>query len=148
MSKLLFLDFDGVLHPNFCPAQNHFSRTDFLMEAISECSGTLEVAISSSWRFHYSLDEILSYLPKALRDQISGATPEVEPGRHQRYREINAYLTQYKEEPDWRALDDDLAGFPKGCPELIVCDGRVGIDSECVLSLRTWMAAPSNRKFR
>jgi len=143
MKKLLFLDFDGVLHPNFSQGRELFARVDLLMEALGTHTAELEVIISSSWRFQYPLDELLDFLPEALRQLVSGATPEIEPGRHQRYREIQAFLDWHKGRPPWRALDDDASGFPKACPELIFCDGRVGIDSGTVMHLRSWLKIPS-----
>jgi hypothetical protein len=139
MKKLLFLDFDGVLHPNFCRNQEHFNRVDLLMEAIGCDIAELEIIISSSWRFHYHFDEILGYFPIALQRLILGTTPEVEPGRYQRYREICTYLTQSKESPDWRALDDDIREFPKNCQNLIACNGRVGLDINTAHQLRNWL---------
>jgi hypothetical protein len=47
----------------------------------------------------------------------------VEPGRHQRYREIQAYLGSRLGQHEWRALDDAQNEFPNGCAELIECDG-------------------------
>jgi hypothetical protein len=139
MKKLLFLDFDGVLHPNFCQSQDYFSRVDLLIEAIDDRKAELEIIISSSWRFHHSFDEILGYLPRALQRLISGVTPEVEPGRHQRYREICEYLSQREGSPDWRALDDDIREFPKGCPKLIVISGRSGLNNTSGNLLRHWL---------
>ena len=139
MKKLLFLDFDGVLHPYFGPEQNYFCRLDFLIETLGSNTKGLEVIISSSWRFHYPLDEILGYFPESMQTLITGATPEVESGRHQRYREICAYLSQYKRARDWRALDDDIIGFPKNCTQLIACDHRVGFDSKGAKRLQLWL---------
>ena len=139
MSKLLFLDFDGVLHPNFSQERDYFCRIDLLIEALGSETTELEVIISSSWRFHHSFDQILGYLPQALQGIVSGATPEVEPGRHQRYREICAYLLQYNRTPNWRALDDDVNEFPKDFKWLISCNGRVGLDEESANQLNAWL---------
>ena len=65
----------------------------------------------------------------------------VEPGRHQRYREICAYLKSHRDRADWRALDDAVNEFPKGCVELIDCDGRVGLDDGNATRLRVWLQA-------
>jgi hypothetical protein len=139
MNKLLFLDFDGVMHPNFSQGQEYFSRADLLVEALNGHANGLNIVISSSWRFHFSFEAILNRFPQQLRDLVAGATPEVEPGRHQRYREILAYLKQYSVIADWRALDDDIAGFPLDCRQLITCDGLVGLDSKSALRLRHWI---------
>jgi len=139
MKKFLFLDFDGVLHPNFSPSNDHFRQIDCLLDGLIGSYQSLEIVISSSWRFHHSIDSILSHFPEVLKRLIAGATPEVEPGRYQRYREIRAYLSQYKTDMDWRALDDDHNEFPKDCPQLILCDGSVGISDVNIDDLRNWL---------
>jgi hypothetical protein len=143
MTKLLFLDFDGVLHPNFSRASEYFNRVDILMGALGEEIQGLEVVVSSSWRFHYPIKEILSRLPNELKSLVVGFTPEVEPGRHQRYREIQTYLRLCRIGFDWRALDDAPSEFPDGCPQLIVCNGRVGVDHDSAAHLREWLRGRS-----
>jgi hypothetical protein len=141
MKKLIFLDFDGVLHPNFSLGREYFSQMGYLLDALDGFAEDVEIIISSSWRFHWPEDVLLQKLPKSLAALITGATPMVEPGRHQRYREIQAYLGSRSEQHDWRALDDAKNEFPKGCVELIGCDGWIGIDEAIVLRLRGWLNA-------
>ena len=137
--KLLFLDFDGVLHPNFSQEREYFSRAGYLMQALDGFADDVGVIISSSWRFHWPADTLLQKLPASLAPLVAGFTPEVDPGRHQRYREIHAYLKLRRGHADWRALDDADNEFPKGCRELIRCDGRVGLDDSTVACLRLWL---------
>jgi hypothetical protein len=137
--KLLFLDFDGVLHPNFSQEAEYFSRTRYLIDALDGFDGDIEIVVSSSWRLHWPEDVILQMLPKAIAPLVTGFTPEVEPGRHQRYREIKAYLESRSGQHDWRALDDAVNEFPTGCAELIECDGRVGLDDLRSDRLRLWL---------
>ena len=139
MKKLIFLDFDGVLHPNFSQEGDYFSQTGFLLDALNGIAGDVEIIISSSWRFHWPKDVLLKKLPKPLALLVTGVTPMVEPGRHQRYREIHGYLRSRLGRLDWRALDDAANEFPKGCAELIECDGRVGLDDTSVAQLRKWL---------
>lgn len=139
MNKLLFLDFDGVLHPNFCHESAYFSRANCLLNALGDNVNGLKIVISSSWRFHHQFDDLLNLLPHDLGLLIIGATPEVGPGRHQRYREIQAYLSMFRGRTDWRALDDDATGFPVGCEELIWCNGKIGIDAVSASSIGHWL---------
>lgn len=143
MTKLLFLDFDGVLHPNFCDESKYFSCVNVLLHALGNNVKALEIVVSSSWRFHYEFAEILRFLPDKLGVLVTGVTPGVEPGCYQRYREIRAYLSLLKDTPDWRALDDDIRAFPEKCSQLILCDGRVGIDSTSAKHLREWLGNDS-----
>ena len=137
--KLIFLDFDGVLHPNFCQEEHYFSRIGYLMAALDGFKDDVEVIISSSWRFHWPADVLLQKLPASLAPLVVGFTPEVDPGRHQRYREIHSYLKFRRGHADWRALDDADKEFPKGCRELIRCEGRTGLDDSTVARLRLWL---------
>jgi hypothetical protein len=141
MRKLLFLDFDGVLHPNFSQEAEYFSRVPYLMKALEGFTNDVEVIVSSSWRFHWPPDELLKMLPSSLADLVTGFTPEVEPGRFQRYREIRAYLQSLRSQPKWRALDDVAGEFPRGSSGLIHCDGRIGFEGMVALRLRLWLEA-------
>ena len=66
-SKYLFLDFDGVLHPDRYSLSNYdpdrvfrsnevFSQAPVLAGLITEFP--CQIIISSSWRFTYNLDEM------------------------------------------------------------------------------------------
>jgi hypothetical protein len=139
MKKLLFLDFDGVLHPNFSLEREYFSRMGYLLDALDGVIVNVEIIISSSWRFQWPEDVLLQKLPKPLSSLVTGVTPMVEPGRHQRYREIQTYLSSRSDQLNWRALDDAANEFPEHCTELIGCDGRIGIDEAIVMRLRGWL---------
>ena len=138
MKRLVFLDFDGVLHPNFSTAEEHFVKAERLLAALDGFESEVAIVVSSSWRFQYEWRELLGVMPKAIGALAAGATPEVEPVRHQRYREIRAYLAR-RPMADWRAIDDDLLGFPGDCSNLIACDGRVGFDDDAAALLRAWL---------
>jgi hypothetical protein len=141
MKKLIFLDFDGVLHPNFSQEGDYFSQTGFLMDALDGFAGDVEIIISSSWRFHWPKGVLLKRIPKPLALLVTGVTPMVETGRHQRYREINAYRRSRSGQHDWRALDDAVNEFPQYCAELIECDGRIGLNDLSAARLRNWLNA-------
>ena len=79
MKKLIFLDFDGVLHPNFSPEGEYFSQASYLLDALDGFAENVEIVISSSWRFHWSTSAILQMLPKPLASLVTGITPIGEP---------------------------------------------------------------------
>jgi hypothetical protein len=56
MRKILFLDFDGVLHPTHCKQGDEFSRLH-LFEVLF-LDSFCEIVVSSSWRFHHSINEL------------------------------------------------------------------------------------------
>jgi hypothetical protein len=139
LAPLLFLDFDGVLHPCSAGVDDHFCRTSLLADALagSHC----RVVISSSWRHHFPLRKLLSSLPMAVQRLVVGATGAPHVGRWPRYNEICTYVRLHSPGSDWRALDDSWIEFPRSCPELIACDPNVGLALAQAEQLRHWLRA-------
>jgi len=137
MEKILFLDFDGVLHSTTSSSEKMFSQAEPLAEVLvkNPCS----IVISSSWRFHYSLDEIKERLPSSMRDLIQGATGEPYIGKWPRYNEIKEFLIKNRLYVDWRALDDSFLEFPTHCQELILCQGKNGFTVKEQEILESWL---------
>ena len=116
--KYLFLDFDGVLHSANQPG-TVFTQVQLLEQALA--GSPCQLVISSSWRFHHSLDELKQRLPVSLADRVVGTTGPALALKHARYQEIKAYLDHRgKSLANWRALDDAVLEFPKECEQLIL----------------------------
>ena len=148
-NKYLFLDFDGVLHPDRYSLSNYdpdrvfrnneiFSQAPILAALLKEYP--CQVIISSSWRFTHSLDEMKEKLPKGIAKNVAGVTGDAYVGPHPRYNEIKEYLTsRNKSLFSWRALDDSKLEFPNGCTDLILCDPNTGIASKQIQELKKWL---------
>jgi hypothetical protein len=132
--KTLFLDFDGVLHPT--SGGQPFSRLPLLEAALSgyEC----DIVISSSWRHHHSLQELVEHFPATLRRSVVGTTGPPYIGKWPRYQEILNYC-QANGVRDWVALDDSFLEFPSPCKELILCNPNTGIDAKQLTALKQWL---------
>ena len=140
--KTLFLDIDGVLHPNFSAPNQAFSLAPKLAETLAGSS--VQIIISSSWRFDRSLAELQTLLPKGLAERVV-ATTGAQPyeGEFGRWNEI-LETVRHHGIVDWRTLDDSKFEFPAtGCPELILCDGRRGLtDAQCK-EIARWLKLPN-----
>jgi hypothetical protein len=136
--KVLFLDFDGVLHPTLSQGRDLFSRADALAVVVGHWKPA--VVISSSWRFHDRFEDVVGRLPQAIAAQVVGATGPAMMGRHARWNEIRACCARngYR---DWRALDDSAFEFPTPCAELIRCDGAIGLTQRELDALVGWLGA-------
>ena len=136
MSFLLYLDFDGVLHPT--TGKDLFCRMHLLEEALidKEC----QIIISSSWRFHHPFEYLQSLFPESLRGQVAGVTGVAFVGRWPRHSEILIDVSKRSGQGRWRALDDSWIEFPKDCPELIRCNPNSGLGSKESAELRSWLA--------
>ncbi|BCB25299.1 hypothetical protein SKTS_01850 [Sulfurimicrobium lacus] len=111
---ILFLDFDGVLHPIRCVGgidEPLFSRASALWEILRTCPD-VEVVFSTSWRDLYKLDEMVTLVTQGggedLAHRFVGATPNLEAegfyGR--RDVEIQRWLDAHNHTGPWLALDD------------------------------------------
>lgn len=138
-TPILFLDFDGVLHPGSGVDSGFMCRAPDLEEALS--GHDLRIVVSSSWRFHMEMNEILDMLPAGISQRVVAATGDAHIGRWPRFHEIRAWVQVNEPLANWRALDDARLEFPDPCPELIACDPRTGFGSEQAGSLRRWLRA-------
>ena len=134
--KLLFLDFDGVLHPTHFAGEAPFSKAHLLEETLAQFAP--KIVVSSSWRFTHSLEKLQKTLPTAIGQLIIGATSAAIIGKHPRFQEILNYLGGYGP-VDWRALDDSYWEFPSPCPKLIRCNPNTGITERQILELSQWL---------
>lgn len=140
-APIVFLDFDGVLHPNLCPPSVWFSRLSLLEEAF-EGVDDARIIIASSWRFQHSYTALRRRFPASLRRMLEGTTGAAYVGAHARFHEIQQWMRRQApgiDDDRWRALDDAAFEFPVGCRQLIHCDGAVGIAEREVAVLRDWL---------
>lgn len=138
MDRILFLDFDGVLHPNLCSVEDRFQRVPLLWDCLLSMRMPVQIVISSSWRFHYSIDELRAFFPEDLRHRVVATTGPAIIGKYSRYREIQAYLSKRKGAARWCALDDTGWEFPSNVPELLLCNGGTGMTPVEAVRLRAW----------
>jgi len=137
--KLLFLDFDCVLHPTSARGPGLLSKAP-LLEVITD--EDCRIILSTSWRFQYSLEELCAKLPEPVSIKVIGMTGSPYIGKHSRYYEIISYVSQLDRKPvQWRALDDAYWEFPVGCPELIRCNPNTGITEREIGLLNHWLAS-------
>jgi hypothetical protein len=134
--KMLFLDFDGVLHPAWGNSLPEFVHVHALAQALTGRS--CEIVISSTWREHYSLTQLKQFLSPELAGRVIGVTGQDPPGRHARHKTILQYLATLGEAVDWCVLDDSGSEFHE-CLNLILCDGAVGLQPAQVEQLTNWL---------
>ncbi|MDB5823099.1 MAG: hypothetical protein JWR21_1803 [Herminiimonas sp.] len=108
---VLFLDFDGVLHPvdrrhGLLSCRAHFER-------VMRDYASVHIVVSSDWRRDFPLARLRSYFSDNVGRRIVGVTPDfVIPGfdldyRYVREREIESWLADAgRQDEGWIALDD------------------------------------------
>ena len=135
--KILFLDFDGVLHPS-CVFRNNdgviylsdpehtlFEYADILAENLSRFSN-IEVVLSTSWVSAIGFDETLEKLPKAIQEKVIGSTYPC-PDDLTRFEQIMRFCIRH-EVMEWIAVDDDNFMWPEKLNHhLVLTDSDEGL---------------------
>ena len=135
--QVVYLDFDGVLHPS-SPTDNVLLSRAQLLEPAFENS-TASIVISSSWRFTHSLASLKAKLPSFLAKRVIDTTGSPVIGKHARFHEITAHAYSNDAVVQWRALDDSYWEFPSNCEQLIRCNPNTGISTKEIKHLYEWL---------
>lgn len=134
---ILFLDFDGVLHPVGKHRDYDFSRLPLLETWLRE-NAHVDVVISSSWRDTLSIEQLREFFSSDLQSRIISKCPSVlsdpEP-EFWRHAEIMAWIDVTGYAGQWLALDDTSYEFPNELLQLVLCDRDVGIDDSVISEL-------------
>ena len=126
----LFLDFDGVLHPEFSYAEcftNLRLVEDTLLPFLGE--GKFKVVLSTAWRSSFEFDALKKHFSPNFASHVVGVTPELEHGFQKggREEEIQTWLKSKASLEDfWVALDDRRELFVEESQNLHWVDPEFG----------------------
>jgi hypothetical protein len=140
---ILFLDFDGVLHPDnvrlaqygyseplvpemlepgfalFCWAETLASILDD-----EDPHGRIKIVLSTSWVNHFP--DAAGYLPASVRERVIG---EIKHG-HLPRGALVAHHAELNAMKRWVAIDDDCKDWPVDhLDRLIRCNGKLGLSA-------------------
>ncbi|TXH88682.1 MAG: hypothetical protein E6Q78_09990 [Rhodoferax sp.] len=145
---ILFVDFDGVLHPVECidtADPGLFSQRWCLDEVVRSLHPSPRLVISSAWRRTRRLDELKRFFPSDIEPFIVGKTPE--------FREVMTsvpdHLFSFPREAEcwswlrinealaepWLAIDDQPGQFRPFSPNLYAVDPSTGLTESDVPKL-------------
>lgn len=131
---ILFLDFDGVLHPEHCHESKHFCCLPILEDAlrrVPEC----KMVITSTWRLENSLAALQSRFSRDIAARVEGVTP-----MFSELKQVPDTLVNYPREAEchawrwangvphlpWLAVDDRSWNYRPFCDSLLLVDGSTG----------------------
>jgi len=136
---ILFLDFDGVLHP-LMRLEPDFCRLPKLWQILRACPD-VDVVFSTSWREIYRPDEMIEFVTwgggEDLTHRVIGQTPRIkaESDCDRRDLEIQSWLDTNGHSGPWLALDDMPKMFNGEHPNLYVVDGSTGLTDADVAAI-------------
>lgn len=144
---ILFLDFDGVLHPDPCPDRRRlFERAPQLVEALAPFDA-VQIVLSTSWRTEVAPAQLARCLPRALRRRLAGVTQRFQDIRcapalvpYRRQAECQHWIDTHRPDAAWLALDDRADGFEPYCERLILAPAATGVDAATLNRLQFALA--------
>lgn len=145
--RVLFLDFDGVLHRGGAlrtrrrgivsevPGTALFEFAHMLERALKEFP-TVELVLSTTWVQALGYTRARDFLPlSSLRSRVVGATyhSRADDARYwldiPRGRQVLKYVERHRLEK-WVALDDRADGFEEHAEHLVLCEEYEGLGAE------------------
>lgn len=144
MTKICYLDFDGVLHSSEvflsrrlgihmqAPGRALFEWAPILAE-LMEPYPDVSIVLSTSWVGEWGEEFARSVLPPGLQHRVIGATYTPYNLKYfdawARGRQVTSDATARRID-SWFAIDDDDRGWPPGAAgRLVLTDGSNGISS-------------------
>lgn len=128
---VLFLDIDGVLHPN---TDESLSQLPLLLDML-ERNPNLQIVMSSSWRADIDDNFIVNKFGIAFDLALVGATPY---GLKSRSDEINAFVKYYKVDK-YIILDDRKDLFKQDDDNIIFTQTHRGLTKQHVKLINEWL---------
>jgi hypothetical protein len=137
VAPILFLDFDGVVHPEPCRADQYFKSLP-LIEAVLRRHPGVMVVLSTTWRLNHEIDELKERFSIDIEQRVIGVTPLLTEedrawyptplSQLRRQGEIEAWLHQHRTlSHPWIAIDDRPWGFESECQNLLVTNRIRGL---------------------
>lgn len=164
---ILYLDFDGVLHPEYCywhprkgpylkaPGHSLFEHLPVL-EALLSPYPQVKIVLSTTWVQTYRYNGTARKLGPNLRERVIGATYHTGMIRDN-FRDIPRGLQIWadvarRQPSGWVAIDDDAFKWPDWArDQLVLTDGLLGLGEEraqCELAEKLQMLADEHKSGR
>ena len=143
MVNFLFLDFDGVLHPQYdgepTPKEVCFCHLP-RFEAVMRRHPGVQIVISSTWRQQFGMLQLRAFFSADIARRIVGITPtypaDGPPRMHIREWEILQWLKQHHaSNKQWVALDDSQGDFREYRHRVVFCQPWEGLSEQRAVQL-------------
>ena len=136
--QTLFLDFDGVLHPEFCHESKHFCCLPFFEEAVRHAPD-VEIVITSTWRHQHRPEDLARRFSADISQRVIGVTPHFPTlddvpdtlVSFEREAECNAWLrANGRVASPWLAVDDRSWLYRPFNRALFLVNGKTGLTAQ------------------
>lgn len=134
--RVIFLDFDGVVHPLEESDPSGWMRWTPILGRLLTHAPDVCIVVHSTWRYQYADDELRSLLGE-LGTRFIASAPRV-PREQAIEMVLQANQTTIKSH---LVLDDDSREFRSGRLNLLLCAPNLGLSAPDIQSaIQTWLA--------
>lgn len=137
---LVFLDFDGVLHPfaSYFSKVGRFTK-NYIIEELLHRHPHIDIVVSSSWATKYSLNELKEKFNPEVRHRFVGSVTD--QSHERRVESIKHYLASRGEvDTLWIAIDD-MEDFSDNDP-IVWVDPLSGLNTDSEILLDKIFSSP------
>lgn len=160
---ILFLDYDGVLHPDaaYYVSSRRNAHIELraegtlfmwmpILEQILASYTSVRIVLSTSWVRELGFAKAKGFLSPGLQSRVIGGTWHSKMARHKegshrvpdlwseltRYQQIAHYIQTKKPTVPWIAIDDNFVGWdPSVAHRLVPTDGATGLSDPAAQQL-------------
>lgn len=133
---IIFLDFDGVLHPYGVPEGPQCFTQIPVLGQLLEALPQARVVLSTTWRTSHGLEACKAFFPREFADRVIDATAdrvdntEIPDTLWNYVREAQCWhwmRNNASADAPWVALDDEPWRFSPFCKKLYLTDPNTGL---------------------
>lgn len=143
-AHIVFLDFDGVLHPHPPFPSELFGRLPIFESWLRE-RPLVQVVISSSWRMTHDLDELRKFFSEDVQPRVVDVTPAGADSSGSREHQIRSWLRACAPAAQWVAFDDCQWLFSR-TERLVLCRSVDGLQTEDLEAADRLLTLPPERE--
>ena len=130
---ILFLDFDGVLHPDPPNVSAPLWCRSNLLSDWLDTRPDIEVIVSSTWRLRRDLQKIQALLPDRLATKLIACSGLIKEELFARQLECEQWMNENRDPwINWVALDDRIWNFRPFEKRLVICNRSTGLDEHVI----------------
>lgn len=144
---IIFLDFDGVLHPEPCRDPEKLLAELLRVEGILRDFQQAQIVVTSTWRHSRTIKDFRDLFSPLTAMQIVGLTPRWQDldetvYSYHRQAEVEAWLRTHRAPWDeFVILDDKPWLFSPFYPRLLKCNPSTGMDDQVEVTVRALISA-------
>lgn len=138
MRNLLFLDFDGVLHPEDDIKTSFFCNMPYFLDFLQHFP-EVEIVLHTTWLLESSLAQLKKNFPEEIQYKIIDSCTPTQFDDNGGYLDIKNFINNKYPHSTWLAINDKKHLFIDHFDKVFFCESIIGLDDFSLMGLK-WKA--------